>query len=180
MAITIDWLNKIVNTTADILDLPLFKDTIRDLEDDTLGMLYPPIITYKRIDLGGGAYFHAVDFINGYKLKFPNAGDYSIVGNLNAEIVPVSGVYLERKTSVAFSTSSGSGSSSNVWEQVIEGTYTAEQIMRMLASVMAGKTNITDNGNNTATVVFRDLSDTEDRVTAEMTGSERTNITLNP
>ena len=50
----------------------------------------------------------------------------------------------------------------------------------MLAAVAAGKTTIVDNGNNTATVVFRDLEDTVDRVTAEMDGSERTNVTLSP
>jgi hypothetical protein len=113
MAITIDWINKIVNSTSSILDLPSFKDTIRDLEDDAIGMLYPPVITYKRIDLGGGAYFHAVDFINGYQLRFPNAGSYEIVGNLNANIIPVSGVFIERKTSAAFATSSTGGGGSS-------------------------------------------------------------------
>jgi hypothetical protein len=179
MAITIDWINKIVNSTSNISDLPSFKDVIRDLEDDATGMLYQPIITYKRIDLGGGAYFHAVDFINGYRLKFPNAGAYEIVGNLNAEIIPISGVYVERKTSVAFATSNtGGGSPGNPWSEIIEGTYTAGEIMRMLAAIAGGKTTITDNGNETATVTFRDLEDTTDRVIAQMEGSERTNINL--
>jgi hypothetical protein len=74
----------------------------------------------------------------------------------------------------------GAGSAGNPWTEIIEGTYTAAEVMRMLVAVAAGKTTITDNGNNTATVVFRDLTDTEDRVTATMEGSERINITLNP
>lgn len=74
----------------------------------------------------------------------------------------------------------GAGSAGNPWTEIIEGTYTAAEVMRMLAAVAAGKTTIVDNGNNTATVVFRDLEDTVDRVTAEMDGSERTNVTLSP
>jgi len=107
--ITIDWLNKIVNSTSDILDLPAFKDTIRDLEDDAEGIIYPAVISYKRIDLGGGGYFHAVDLINGYQLKFPIPGSYIINGNLGGTIIPVAGVYVERKTSAAFATSSSGG-----------------------------------------------------------------------
>lgn len=109
--ITIDWVNKIVESTASITDIVAFKDTIRDYEDDSTGMVYPAIITYKRVDLGGGAYFHAVDAINGYQLKFTIPGNYTIEGNINMPIVPVSGVYVERKTSAAFSTVAGSGGS---------------------------------------------------------------------
>jgi hypothetical protein len=112
--ITIDWPNKIVNSTSSILDLPDFKDEIRDLEDDAMGVLFPPVISYKKVDLGGGAFFHAVDLINGYQLRFPNAGNYEIVGNLGGNIIPVSGVYVERKTSAAFSTSGSGGGGSSV------------------------------------------------------------------
>lgn len=65
------------------------------------------------------------------------------------------------------------GSASNPWTETIEGTYTAAEIMRIVLSVLAGKTNI-----DGTTVTFRDINDTKDRVTAEMTGSERTSITL--
>ena len=43
-------------------------------------------------------------------LKFPNAGNYAISGNLNATIVPVAGVYVERKTSAAYITTAVGGS----------------------------------------------------------------------
>jgi len=74
----------------------------------------------------------------------------------------------------------GAGSAGNPWTEIIEGTYTAAEVMRLLVSVASGKTTINDNGNNTATVVFRNLSDTADSITAEMQGSERTNVILNP
>jgi hypothetical protein len=110
MAISVDWASKIVNSTTSINDILAFRDTLRDLEDNDDGILYPPIITYKRLDLGGGAFFHAVDFINGYQLRFPNPGNYSLIGNIGATIVPVAGVFVDRTKSAAFATVAGSGS----------------------------------------------------------------------
>ena len=53
---------------------------------------------------------YQADFINGWTLKFPSAGNYTITGNLNATIVPVAGVYVERKTSAAYVTTAVGGS----------------------------------------------------------------------
>lgn len=47
---------------------------------------------------------YQADAINGWQLKFANAGNYQINGNLNMPIVPVAGVYVERKTSAAYVT----------------------------------------------------------------------------
>ena len=60
-----------------------------------------------------------------------------------------------------------------VWSQVLESDLDATEVMRVLLAVAAGKTGISGS-----TVTFRDQADTLDRVTAEMTGSERTTITL--
>lgn len=69
------------------------------------------------------------------------------------------------------------GSASNPWTEVIESGYTAAEIMRLLAAVAAGKTNIVDLGGGNAEVTIRDLADTKDRIVADMTGSERTTVT---
>jgi hypothetical protein len=108
MSLTVDWPNRVVISDASITDLPAFKDALRLLEEGAQGVLYPAILTYKRVDLGGGAFFHAVDFINGYALRFLGAGPFSVVGNLNCPIQNT-GVQVERKTSAAFSTTSGAG-----------------------------------------------------------------------
>lgn len=108
MALTFDWANLVVESSASITDLPAFHQSLRDAEDDAIGMIYPVIHTWKALDLGG-AYFYQADFINGWTLKFPTAGNYTITGNLNASIVPVAGVYVERKTSAAFVTTSVGG-----------------------------------------------------------------------
>lgn len=70
------------------------------------------------------------------------------------------------------------GSGSNPWTEVIESGYTAADILKVLAAFAAGKTSITPLGGGDATVVFRDLGDTKDRIEAGMEGSERTAITL--
>ena len=110
MTISVDWQNKIINSAASITDLPVFHAALRDLEDDATGAIYPVTHTWKALDLGSGAYFYQLDLINGYQLKFPNAGNYTINGNLNATIVPVAGVYVERKTSAAYITTAVGGS----------------------------------------------------------------------
>ena len=66
-----------------------------------------------------------------------------------------------------------------VLEAKVEGTMTLKSAIRLILSVLAGKTSITDLGEGEALVKFRDIADTKDRISASMTGSERTNVTLN-
>jgi hypothetical protein len=62
-----------------------------------------------------------------------------------------------------------------VWSSILETGYTAEELMRLLAAVAVGKTDIDTSGPNPI-VTFRDLNDTKDRVTATMSGSERATV----
>ena len=123
MALTVDWINKIVDSSTSILDLPAAHTELRTLEGSAEGIIYPSIITYKEVDLGDGAKFAALDFVHGYKLRFPAAGNYTIKGNLNADIVPVNNVYVERKTSVAYVTVSGGGGSGPTADQVATAVW---------------------------------------------------------
>ena len=59
---------------------------------------------------------------------------------------------------------------------VIEAGVDLRSVLRILGAVAAGKTDIDTSGPNPI-VTFRDLGDTKDRVTATMTGSERTTVT---
>jgi len=74
----------------------------------------------------------------------------------------------------------GAGAAGNPWISVLEGTLNAGDLLRITAGVAAGKTSITPSGDGNATVVFRDVSDDSDIVTANMTGSERTGVTVAP
>ena len=107
--ISIDWPNKIIESDSSILDLPAFHATLRDLEDDAYGAIWPVTHTWKALDLGGGAFFYQADLINGYALRFSGSGPFQISGNLKGLIVDT-GVQVERTTSAAFSTTAVGGS----------------------------------------------------------------------
>jgi len=64
--------------------------------------------------------------------------------------------------------------------KVADGTYTVEDLIKAMAAIMLGKTAITDLGSGLATVAFRDLADTINRVVASMNESERTSVTITP
>lgn len=109
MTLTVNWATKVIDSSASITDLPAFHAELRDLEDDAIGVMYPVTHSWKALDLGG-AFFYGLELLNGYQLRFPNPGNYTIQGNLGGTVVPVAGVYVERKTSAAYTTTSIGGS----------------------------------------------------------------------
>ena len=181
MAITIDWQNKLVLSTASITDIVAHHDTLRDYEDSDEGMLHDPIISWKVLDLGGGAYFYGLDYLNGYQLKFPTPGNYTIIGNIGATIVPVAGVFVDRTKSAAFSTTSSGGSGpspadvavavlaaaavtpiqATSQDRVIEGDLTEAGLLRVLLAALAGKRQ----GLGTTTEQYMGRDGTTPRIT---------------
>lgn len=136
MTISIDWATKTIESTASILDLPVFHAALRDLEDDATGAIYPVTHTWKALDLGG-SYFYQADLINGYTLKFIGAGPFQISGNLNGTIIDT-GVQVERKTSAAYITTSVGGSGPSA-ESIASATVAA--LMATLIPVDVQKMN---------------------------------------
>ena len=110
MSLTFNTATYTIESTASITDLPAFHAELRDWEDSEQGAIHPVTHTWKALDLGGGGYFYQADLLSPWVLKFPNAGNYTISGNLNATVVPVAGVYVERKTSAAYITTAVGGS----------------------------------------------------------------------
>lgn len=110
MSLSVNWSTKVIDSSASVTDLPTFHAALRDLEDDATGAIYPVTHTWKALDLGGGSWFYGLELINGYTLRFPTPGNYTITGNLGGTIMPVAGVYVERKTSAAFATTAVGGS----------------------------------------------------------------------
>jgi hypothetical protein len=72
-----------------------------------------------------------------------------------------------------------SGSSGNPWTEVIEGNVSALEALKIILSILTGKTIITKGTDGHATIKFRNISDTKDKITASMTDSDRTNVELN-
>lgn len=110
MALTIDPAAKVIDSSESILDLPAFHAALRDWEDGEVGAIHQVTHTWKALALGGGAFMYGLDFINGWQLRFPTPGNYTVQGNLNATILPVAGVFVERKTAAAYATTAIGGS----------------------------------------------------------------------
>ena len=177
MSLTFDWPARVISSSSSITDLVAFHAALRDAEDTETGAIYPVTHTWRALDLGGGAYFFAADLINGWALKFPAPGNYQIVGNLNGAIVPVAGVYVERKTSAAYATSAvgGSGPSAAqvaaaVWAEMVEGGFSAAALLRLIAAEAAGDAT----GLDGATTTFKGVDGATVRITGQVAGGSRT------
>lgn len=60
-----------------------------------------------------------------------------------------------------------------VWQRPVEGLFTAEEVMRLMAAAMAGKVTDAD----TTSIKFRDLADSKDRIHATVdSAGNRTSI----
>lgn len=110
MALTFNPTTYTIESTASITDLPAFHAACRDWEDSAEGAIHPVTHSWKALDLGSGGFFYQCDLQSPWVLKFPNAGNYTISGNLKGTITPVAGVYVERETSAAYITTSVGGS----------------------------------------------------------------------
>ena len=86
MALTFDFDNRTVISTSSITDGVRFHMQLREAEASELGIQYPRIHDYRQIQLGGGALFPSIIFVNGWKLTMPS-GISEISGfNLTAPI----------------------------------------------------------------------------------------------
>ncbi len=77
---------------------------------------------------------------------------------------------------------SASGAGGNPWTVVLDGTYTAQELINIIAAEAAGKTLIVDTTFG-ANVTFRNLQDSADVIAADMGGNhgnERLAVTLTP
>lgn len=143
MALSFDTASRVIESTASVLDLVAFHEELRDWEDSAEAAIHPVTHTWKALSLGSGAYFYGCDLINSWRLKFPNPGSYTIQGNLNGLIVPVAGVFIERRTSAAFTTtaiggSGGSGASAaTVWDHPLTGNRVPGSAGSMLQDAAA-------------------------------------------
>ena len=97
-------------------------------------------------------------------VTFSSAATANAIGHMEGDITP-------------FTELSPENLASAVANLKIDGEYTLSDILKILVAVAAGKSDIDTSGANPV-VTFRDLNDILNRVTATMTGSERTTVTL--
>jgi hypothetical protein len=133
MALSIDFLSKIVVSTASITDVVGFHADLRDIEASSEGMLYPVIHTYKEVPLGG-AVFPAVGFINGWTLQF-TAGNFEIKGgNVDVVINPVANCYVRQTQAAAYAvTSIGAGGATPT--QIADAVWANGYVSKLLTII---------------------------------------------
>lgn len=109
--------------------------------------------------------FHHTNFLRntGYGLKINNA---NVVGTtIDADCFSAfngSGSHIDNGTNSIFQkVISNAAIATAVGSRVVEGTFTHDEVMRLVASALAGKVS----GAGTGTEVFRDLADSKNRVT---------------
>jgi hypothetical protein len=201
MPVSIDWATKIITVPPDFmtlvsgtpgtgdnqldpalyeLDVNALRLTLKDIEDSD-GM--PFLDTHRHngvVTISGVSYARTFEVINGYTVRF----DVSTYDHYTVRCVGanhnISDVRQPNTVSLIIGNSAGliTTGGASPWTETIESGYTAAQILRILAAVAAGKTNIIDLGGGAATVEIRDLGDTKNRVVAGMTDSERSTVTL--
>jgi hypothetical protein len=145
-------------------------------------------------DLGGGLSIPPYYFLRGEWRVRPMEADHdlTITGNLFVDgggtpVVRTLGPYQVNVNytvpvqAQGISTTGSTGPTvadiaTAVWGNQVEGTYTAEQILRLMSAVLAGKVS----GAGTGTEVFRAVNDSTDRVTISVTSEgNRTKVIAN-
>lgn len=164
MALTADYANRIIDSTASITDIVTFHEALRAMEASDTGMLYPIIHTFKALDLGGGAFMYGVDFVNSWRLRFPVAGNYTIIGNINATVIGVAGVFVDRTKALAFSTTSagsGGGGSSGLTDEQAQWL----QDLAKIHGLIAGTPLVVSPSRRTAGDIVQTIAEANSTVT---------------
>jgi hypothetical protein len=146
------------------------------------------------IDLIEGTKIPIYAFLtNGWKIK-PQEANHTLkvqdgillVDGGGDPFVNTSGSYIVRINyqqpvqAISFSTGGGGGATPEniadaVWQKALEGAYTAEELIRILTAVLAGRVT----GAGSGVEKFRDIANTKDRVTSTVDDNgNRTNIVL--
>jgi hypothetical protein len=154
------------------LDVDVLRLALKDIEDAADGMSFPDTHRHNtQVTLSGVTYARTFEVINGYTVEFED-GQYAVrlVGaNHNiADVKVANQVSLIIGNSAGLITVATGGSTgptaaevaTAVWTRAIESGLTAEQLQRLMLSVLAGKAS----GGGSSPITFRDVADTKDRV----------------
>ena len=201
MALSFDGVNKVITLSSGTETL-----SVRDLwsrwvdwwvtGDNSKFQIAMENVGGNIIDLAGGTTIPIYVFLqNGWKIK-PQEANHTL--NVNDGILLVEGGgdpftnttgsyiirinYQQPVQAISFSTEGGGGSgltAAQVWQRNIENGLTAEEILRIIVAVLAGKTTVNTSGPYPI-VSFTGVDGNTIRVVATMDGSERTSVVLDP
>lgn len=95
MPISIDWGAKVISVPQSYLtfvsgvrydlDIEQFFRDCRDLTDDEVGMVFPPVVRHStEYTISGVTYVRAVEVINGYVVRFQDTGSFYLINCVGA------------------------------------------------------------------------------------------------
>ena len=197
--VTFDTANRLITvTTAPVsgvvtldVEIDLYSDFKEDMAapSDLLAANPPPFLNSEGgvpTDDGFTGQYFFLNNAEGWRLQ-PYDADHELIltGNLQTSDATLpwwvsrSGrtIIVSRKFSnLAQGVSTGGSlTATQVWQNVIEGSMTAEQMMRVLISAMAGKASGLEGTN----AKYRDLNDAKDRIDATVDEhGNRSSVTL--
>lgn len=186
MAISIDWPTGVISvpkadtTLVDIgppeirsLDVNQFRKDLNALQAGEEGMAFDITHTHNPpVSVGGITLARVVELINGYTVTFEN-GSYAV--NLTGANNNISDVMNLNTVSLRSANSAGL-IEGDIGQQIVEGTLTVQDAMKVLFSTLGGKVS----GVTTTTERFRDQADSKDRVVVNLDANgNRTSVTLN-
>lgn len=196
MAISVDWPTGVITIPqADLdyvspglyeLDVNALRLALKDLEDSEEGQVWPDTHRHNTAaTLAGVTYARQVEILAPYTITFEEkASPYTVrltgANNNLSDVKNVNTVSLIMANSAGLIYSEGGGTAPSVaqiWARQVEGGYTAEQVLRLIAAALLGKAS----GANGQTITFRDLADSVDRIVADTDAyGNRTAVTLDP
>lgn len=191
MAISVDHATKVITVPqSDLtalgggvyqLDVEWLRLQLKDFEDSVEGMAMPD--THRRnaqVTLAGTTFAQTFEIINGYTITFTPNSEWRVrCTNANhniADVMNVNQVSIEIGNSAGLISAGAGASAAEVWQHLLEGSLTAEQMLRIILAALAGTTT----GAGTSNEKFKSRDGTIDRIDATYDGSNnRTAVTVN-
>ena len=178
--LTYDTTNKLFKLNSGVTTLDakteFYSAAKQDWKDtDTLWRFRFPIASIGGQNLGGGVTVSPYyQLLYGWRIA-PASADQSVVvvGNVittegDSPFGDTAGAYhhdfrsVVSGNSLTQTVSGGLVTADDVWDEAVEGTYTAREVLRIISAALAGELT----GADTTTVTIRDLADSKDRITA--------------
>lgn len=189
MAIAVNWITGVItvpkadttlvqSTPNEIrtLDIDTFRLTLRDLEEDLAGRPWPRTHDHNtEVTVSGITLARVISILPPYTVTFED-GQYTV--RLTGANSNIGDRLNANQVSVQSANSAGlinNAAPSDIWEHILEGTMTAEEMMRIFLAAMGNKLS----GAETTNMLFRDLADSKNRINATVDANgNRSSVTL--
>lgn len=174
----IDWNTKVISVDRTVdtslfslvsgsvyeFDTNAFRLALKDIEDSEDGMVHEDTHRHNtQVLLGGVTYARTFEIINGYTVEFlPNSAWTARLAETNnnvADVKVVNQVSVIQQNSAGLAVAAGADA---VWDETIESTYTARNLMRIMSAAMAGELS----GAESATITIKGVDGSTTRIQA--------------